>query len=158
MNTICNFNTLLVYQLSDSLYIGQSPYGLFNQDEIVAELKNCGVTVIVSLLEYDEIKYDISLYLQNFKHIALPTQKGEVPSLSTIKRVFSLMDAGEVIYLHSMSGLGRANVVVATYLHEVYDVRGEALLKKLMDVMDGTKIGIRWGQMSAKQKRYIQNL
>lgn len=148
------FNQLLTYQLTNNVYVGQSPYGLFDQDEIITELKNCGVTVIVSLLEYDEMHYDISRYLHNFKHIALPTQKGEVPFLDIIKYILELIDTDEIIYIHSMDGAGRANVVAATYLHREYGLKGEDLLLKLRDTMDG-KIGLMWGRMSQKQREYI---
>ena len=154
---MCKFNKLLAYRLSHNIYIGESPYGLFNQEEIITELQKCGVRVIISLLEDNEIYYDISEYSKKFHCVVLPTLREEIPSAENIEHIFSLASNNEIIYLHSMDGAERASVVTATYLHRVYGLKGEDLLLKLRDIMDG-KIGLRWGRMSQKQREYILNL
>lgn len=151
------FKNLLAYRLANNIYIGESPYGLFNQDKIITELQECGVGVIVSLLEDNEMYYNISEYSKKFHCVVLPTLRKEIPSAENIEHIFSLASKDEIIYLHSMDGAGRANVITATYLHRVYDLIGEDLLLKLRDTMDG-KIGLRWGRMSQKQREYILNI
>lgn len=134
------FNKLAAYKVDENLYAGEKPYSLFEQDEMIEELKSYGIDTIISLMEKDESQYDISELENEFKLFNFPILDNSVPSMKTINEILSHIDNNNTTYLHCNLGLGRTGILVASYLHQTYGYESVDIIDKIDELKKNTRL------------------
>ena len=95
-------------------------------EEAIGDLKRKGVTIVLSMLAYDEMA---QLGVQNeesfceaqaVRFLSYPIQDFGLPNLNTfaalIDRVTGMLQAGEHVVVHCRAGIGRSGMVAACVL------------------------------------------
>jgi len=118
-------------------------------------LLDCGVTVVISLMEADEddlFGRTFPPYQDRLRELAwqrgkrirwqrMPIRDFDVPSEAEMTRILNTIDQaieqGETVYVHCLGGIGRTGTVVGCYLARHGIARGEAALKKIQELRRG---------------------
>ncbi len=116
-----------IYWINKNLAIMPRPRGGDWLEDEIESLKNFGISVIVSLLETDEI---IELGLedeaqlcesQGLRFLSFPIEDRNVPKSlqeveTFVRKLFDLLKNGEKISIHCRQGVGRSSLIAACIL------------------------------------------
>ena len=150
------FNKLAAYQVDENLYAGEKPYSLFEQDEIIDELKAHEVDTIISLMEEDENQYDTSSLANEFELLNFQIVDNSVPSMKTIDKILSNIDKNKITYIHCNLGLGRTGILVASYLHKIYGYESIDLLDKIIELKKDSKLSNKSSPITKQQLDFVR--
>ena len=125
------FRLLDAYKVDEILCIGAQPYGLFDQEDAVQELRDNGITAIINLMQESEMKYNRELFAENFELIDIPLQINEKIDEFILQKILHSINKNEKTYLHSHHGVVRVESFLAFYLHEKFAFNGNAILQKI---------------------------
>ncbi len=125
------FRLLDAYEVDEILCVGAQPYGLFDQDDVVQELRDNGITAIINLMQESEMKYNRELFTKNFELIDIPLPEDKEIDDFTLRKIRHFIGKNEKIYLHSKNGLGRVEQFLTFYLHNQYSFEGKAISQKI---------------------------
>lgn len=116
------------------------------QADKLRRLLDCGVSVIINLVERDEITFangEVSDYTAPLMDLAqaaerdicvfrFPVQDMSVPDPDTMVEILDIIDAeiaeGELVYVHCLGGLGRTGTVIGCWLARHAYATGEEVL------------------------------
>ena len=118
--------------VSNKLLAGEIPAAKTAEETIekIKALADCGISVILNLMEADETDssnqpfYEYSLHLQPFgmQMIRLPIEDLSVPTVAEMNEILATIDRcnaeGKAVYVHCWGGIGRTGTVVGCYLLE----------------------------------------
>ena len=126
------FVELAAYEVDEILCVGEKPYSMFMQEEIISELKNSGVTTIINLMQEHEFNmYDLNPLNKEFKIINIPIIDNTVPDKDILYKVINIIDSSAKTYIHCNLGLGRTDIVVAFYLYNKYGYSKDCLQQRI---------------------------
>ena len=152
------FNILSAYQVDTNLFAGQKPYSLFDEDEIIDELKSKNIKKIISLMETNEINYNLTNFEKNFELLSFPIIDNTVPSYDVIQNILNNISNDVTTYVHCNLGLGRTGIIVGVYLAQRYGLCGDSILKKIDELKINSKLQNNKSPITKEQIDFILNL
>jgi len=153
------FLELAAYEIDEILCVGEKPYSMFMQDEIIIELKNSGVTTIINLMQEHEFNmYDLNPLHKEFKLINIPIIDNTVPDKDILYKLINIIDSSTKTYLHCNLGLGRTGVVLAFYLHEKYGFKGNGLVQRIKELKMDSKLETKNSPITKSQIEFVLKL
>ena len=153
------FVELAAYEVDDILCVGEKPYSMFMQDEIISELKNSGVTTIINLMQEHEFNmYDLNPLKKQFKIINIPIIDNTVPTKEVLYKLINTIDSSTKTYIHCNLGLGRTGVVVGFYLYNKYRYKGSGLLQKIQELKIDSTLELKKSPITSQQIEFLNEL
>jgi len=152
------FHLLKAYEVDKLLSIGMNPYSIFEQDLLIDELKNKGVTTLISLMKKNEVKYCTQELKKYFNIVHIPIENQDVPNIENLYQIINIIDKSEVTYIHCDLELYKLGVIVAYYFYKKYSYKGENLLKKMQELQMDSIFCSKEALLSKKQKEFLLRL
>lgn len=116
------------------------------------ELHRVGIRVLVSLLSWEELLWDIGqrdwleeeIARRGFTHYLFPIQDRATPTRHLTKAILDTIDKElsppRRIYVHCAAGCGRSGVIVAAWLARHGLATGREVLETLRDIRAGANL------------------
>ena len=152
------FNSLIAYDVDEILCAGEKPYSLFEQDSIIQELKDNGITTIINLMQENERKYNTTELEKEFTVKNFPIIDNSVPSIDVLYEVIHTIDKSEKTYVHCNLGLGRTGIVVGYYLYKKYGYRGSSIIQKIKELKYECKLAYEKSPITKEQIEFLERL
>jgi hypothetical protein len=111
------FIRLKAKNIDKNLSVGQTPYSLFEQELFIQELKDNGITTIISLEQKSEIGYDKKVLENEFEFINIPLPDKSIPTIENLDKIISIINKSKKCYIYSDSKSDRLNIIVNYYQH-----------------------------------------
>ena len=156
------FKLLKAYNIDEIVCVGSKPYSLFEQDTIIQELKDNGVTTIINLMQEYETKYNlvkIEIEIEKeFRVVNISMVDNSVPSIETLYEIIHIIDKSEKTYINCDLGLERTDVIVAYYLHKKYAYNDQSIIQKIEELKKDSILLNTEVVVTKEQKEFILKL
>lgn len=157
-NLESGFVELIAYEVDDILCVGEKPYSMFNQDDIVCELRNNGVTTIINLMD----KYEFNMYNQeaikqefNIVNIPLWSRGNESAHSEVLNEIFHIIDSNQKTYINCDTELERSDIIIGYYLNTKYAYTGLSVIQKIEELKSRSNLINTKSQMTKKRIEYF---
>ena len=128
------FSRLKAYNIDKKLSIGGSPYSLFEQELLIQELKDDGITTIINIMQKVKIKYDIKVLENEFEieNILIPDKN--IPNIDSLDKIIDTINKSDKSYIYCDFESNILGVIVAYYLHIEYRYKGQYIFQKIEEL------------------------
>ena len=149
------FQKLKACNIDKMLSVGVNPYSLFEQDLLIQELKDDGVTTLITLMQKSQIKYDTKALEKEFSIVYIPVADKKIPSIESLEKIIDTIDNSKKSYIHCDVGSNRLGVVIAYYIYKKYAYRGTSILEKIEALKRESTFSQTELTMSQQQEEFI---
>ena len=155
--------------VSNKLLAGEIPAARTAEETIekIKSLADCGISVILNLMEADETDssnqpfYDYSLHLEQLgmEMIRLPIEDLSIPTVAEMNVILSTINGcnadGKAVYVHCWGGIGRTGTVVGCYLIDAQLATTEDVFVKIDELRSSTSTIDRPSPETIEQIKFV---
>lgn len=155
---------------SNKLLAGEIPAARTAEEteEKLKALADCGISVILNLMEADETDssnqpfYEYSLHLEQLgmQMIRLPIEDLSIPTVAEMNEILATIDRcnadGKAVYVHCWGGIGRTGTVVGCYLIDAQLATTEDVFTKIDELRSSTSTIDRPSPETIEQIKFVE--